>query len=58
MPCRGFLDMQHCMHFADNWEEEGGEVWDEKFVGKKVESPIEVANHCQNYVVVEDACNV
>ena len=57
MPRAAFSDMQRCMHFADDWEEEDREVWGDNFVDKKFESPIDIANHRRKFGVVEDAFN-
>jgi hypothetical protein len=57
MPCGAFSDMQRCMHFADDWDEDNGEVWDAYFVDKKVESPIDIAHHCRKFGIFEDSFN-
>ncbi|KAL3798584.1 hypothetical protein ACHAW5_000574 [Stephanodiscus triporus] len=58
MPRGAFSDMQQCMHFADDWEEEDKEVWDDYFGDVKVESPSDVAHHCRKFAIVEDAFDV
>jgi hypothetical protein len=58
MPCGAFSDMQWCMHFADDWDEEDGDVWEDNFVEAKVDSPIDVAHHRQKFSIVEDAFNL
>jgi hypothetical protein len=45
------------MHFADDWDEDNGEVWDAYFVDKKVESPIDIAHHCRKFGIFEDSFN-
>ncbi|KAL3775049.1 hypothetical protein ACHAW5_007513 [Stephanodiscus triporus] len=57
MPRGAFSDMQRCMHFADDWDENDGEVWDDKFSDKKVDSPIDIAHHRRKFGIVEDAFN-
>ncbi|KAL3778367.1 hypothetical protein ACHAW5_008310 [Stephanodiscus triporus] len=55
MPCGAFSDMQRCMHFADDWDDDDGEVWDDNFSDKKVDSPIDIAHHRGKFGIVEDA---
>ena len=57
MPWGAFSDLQRCMHFADNWEEEDGEVWGENFVNKKVKLPIDIAHFCRKFAIIEDTFN-
>ncbi|KAL3765170.1 hypothetical protein ACHAW5_008589 [Stephanodiscus triporus] len=45
------------MHFADDWEEEDANVWDDYFGDVKVESPSDVAHHRRKFAIVEDAFN-
>jgi len=56
MPRGAFTDMQRCMHFAENWEEEEG-VWDDYFTDVKVQLPSDVAHHCCKFAIIEDAFN-
>ena len=42
------------MHFADNWDEDKGEVWGDIFIN---ESPIHIAYHHCKFTIVEDAFN-
>ncbi len=58
MPCRVFADMQWCMHFANNWEEEEGDVWANTFNDVKIELPSHVAHHHFKFAIVEDAFNL
>ncbi len=57
MPCGAFSDMQRCIHFADDWEEKEGDVWNDYFTDVKVKSPSEVAHHCCKFAIIEDAFN-
>ena len=57
MPQGAFSDMQRCMHFADDWEDDK-EVWDDYFTDVMIESPLDVAHHCCKFAIVEDAFNV
>jgi hypothetical protein len=57
MPCGAFSDMQRCMHFADNWEEKEGDVWNDYFTDVNVELPTVVAHHCCKFAIIEDAFN-
>ncbi len=45
MLCGAFSDMQWCMHFAEDWEENEGDVWNNYYTDEKVDSPTEVAHH-------------
>ena len=56
LPRGAFTDMQRCMHFADDWEEEE-EAWNDYFTDVKVESPLDVAHHRRKFAIVEDAFN-
>ena len=56
MPHGAFSDMQRCMHFADEWEEDK-EIWDDFFCDVKVESLVDVAHHRRKFAIVEDAFN-
>ena len=55
MPCGAFSDMQRCMHFADDWEEKEGDVWNNYFTDVKVELPGEVAHHSRKFAIIKDA---
>ena len=57
MPWGAFSDMQGCMYFADNWEEEDGVVSTDMFADVKVEVQWGVAHHCSKFAIVEDAFN-
>ena len=57
MPRGAFVDMHRCMHFADDWEEEDGEIWMDLFADGKVESNAECAWHRRKFSIVEDAFN-
>ncbi len=57
MPRGAFFNMHWCMHFADDWEEEDGEIWIDSFADGKVESNAECAWHRQKFAIVKDACN-
>ena len=57
MPCGAFSDMQQCRHFADDWEEKEGDVWNDYLTDVKVELPTEVAHHCCKLAIIEDAFN-
>jgi hypothetical protein len=57
MPHGAFLDMQRCMYFVDDWDEEDGDVWEDNYVNPKVDSPINMTHHCQKFGIVEDAFN-
>jgi hypothetical protein len=56
MPCSAFSEMQGCMHFADNGEE-NKEVWEDYFTDAKIELPLDVAHHWCKFVIIEDAFN-
>ena len=45
------------MHFADDWEEEDKEDWDDYFGDVKIELPTDVAHHRRKFAIVEDAFN-
>lgn len=57
MPRSAFVDMHRCMHFADDWDEEDGDIWTDSFADGKVESPAECAWHRRKFAIVEDAFN-
>ncbi len=57
LPCT-FSDMQRCMHFVDDWDEDKGEVWGNIFVNEKVELAIHIAHHHHKFAIIEDAFNV
>jgi hypothetical protein len=50
--------MQWCIHFADDWEEEEGDVWKNYSTEVKVELPLKMAHHCHKFEIVEYAFNV
>ncbi len=52
-----FLDMQWCMHFANDCKEKEGEVWGKNFVNEKLELPISATHHWREYAIIEDAFN-
>jgi len=45
MPRSAFSGMQWCMHFADDWEEKEGDVWNNHYTDEKVDLPTEVVHH-------------
>jgi hypothetical protein len=49
MPHSAFSDMQRCMHFADDWVENEGEVWNDYYSNEKVDLPTEVAHHRRKF---------
>ena len=57
MPGGAFTDMHRCMHFANDWDEEDGDIWVDSFTDSKIESPAECAWHCRKFAIVEDAFN-
>ncbi len=57
MPCGAFSDMQRCMHFADDWEEKEGDVWNNYFTDVKIELQTEVEHHHCRFAIIEDAFN-
>ena len=57
MPCGAFADMHRCMHFADDWEEEDGDIWTDFFTDSKIESPAECAWHRRKFAIVKDTFN-
>ena len=57
MPRGAFADMHRCMHFADDWDEEDGDIWTDSFSDSKVESPSDSAWHRRKFGMVEDAFN-
>ena len=57
MPRSAFYDKQWCMHFADDWMEEEGDLWTDMYDDKKADSPSNVAHHRCKFAIVEDAFN-
>ena len=55
MPKGAMQDMNRCMHFTDNWEEEDGE-WESTYPNSKVESP-PTSKHWMKFCIIEDAFN-
>jgi hypothetical protein len=45
------------MHFADVWEDEDGDEWDDTYGDVKIDSPADAAHHHCKYAIVEDAFN-
>ena len=52
-----FQDLHRCLHFADDWEEENGVVWDDVYLDEKVSSSETAAKHRTKFCMVEDAIN-
>ena len=50
-------DLTRCLHFADDWEEEEEEEWDEKYGVSKEEAPDTTARYQKKFSMVENAYN-
>ena len=57
MPRGAFVNIHHCLHFADNWEEDDGEIWMDSFAEGKIELPVECAWQCRKFAILKDAFN-
>jgi hypothetical protein len=56
MPQDAFKDLCRCMHFADDWEDDG-ERWSEKYHHVKEEPSEETATHQRKFSILEDGYN-
>ena len=54
---RVFSGMQQCMHFADNWEEEDKEIWDDYFSNMRIGLLLNVAHRWRKLEIIVDAFN-
>jgi hypothetical protein len=57
MRINAFQDMHHCLHFADNWEEDCKVVWNNVYLDGSTMAADGIATHCMKFAMVEEACN-
>ena len=50
-------DLTRCLHFADDWEDEEDEEWEQKYNDSKEEAADTTARHQKKFSMVEDAYN-
>ena len=57
MPQSAMEDLSRCLHFADDWEDEEDEEWEQKYGDIKEEAVDTTARHRKKFSMVEDAYN-
>jgi hypothetical protein len=56
MTINAFQDIHRCLHFADDWEEDGEAEWDSVYLDERVKAPATAVHRCK-FAMVEDAFN-
>ena len=57
MPQDAFKDIHRCMHFSDDWDDDGDCEWDEVYSDERFNASPNVEHHRRKFEHIEDAFN-